>query len=169
MTSDSEPCPSSLTETEYKPRFFNGPECLSSDKENIPLIESITVPSLKNLSLEEGMTGKETEAMSWEASVAKNIMSTPRASSPYPDHPSTLEQLEPDMDNDIIDTTDYSERLANNKRSLWHKQKYATHTMTQGHCPTPQSSPMYISMNAAAATPAKPSQAEIWGILLDKK
>ena len=52
MTSDSGPCPSSLTETDYKPRFFNELECLSSDKENIPPIESITPPSLKNLSLE---------------------------------------------------------------------------------------------------------------------
>ena len=42
MTSDSGPCPSSLTETEYKPKFFYEPEYLSSDKENIPLTESIT-------------------------------------------------------------------------------------------------------------------------------
>ena len=60
MTSDSGPCPSSWTETEYKPQFFDEPECLSSDKENIPPMESITPPSLKNLSLEEGMTGNET-------------------------------------------------------------------------------------------------------------
>ena len=85
MNSDSGPCPSSPTETEYKPRFFNEPECLSSDKENIPPIESITPPSLKNLSLEEGMTGNQTEATSWEASVAKSIMTMPGASSPYPD------------------------------------------------------------------------------------
>ena len=85
MTSDSGPCLSSLTETEYRPWFFDEPECLSSDKENILPIESITPPSLKNLSLEEGMTGNETEATSWEASVAKTIMTTPRASSPYPD------------------------------------------------------------------------------------
>ena len=85
MTSDSGPCPSSPTETEYKPWFFDEPECLSSDKENIPPIESITPPSLKNLSLKEGMTGNETEVTSWEASVAKNIMTTPRASSPCPD------------------------------------------------------------------------------------
>ena len=78
MTSDSGQCPSSLTEMEYKPQFFDEPECLSSDKENIPPIESITPPSLKNLSLEEGMTGNETEATSWEASVAKTIMNTPR-------------------------------------------------------------------------------------------
>ena len=85
MISDSGPCPSSLTETEYKPWFFDEPDCLSSDKENIPPIESITPPSLKNLSLEEGTTGNENEATSWEASVAKAIMTTPRASSPYPD------------------------------------------------------------------------------------
>ena len=50
MTSDSGPCPSSPTETEYQPQFFNEPEYLSSDKENIPPTESITPPSLKNLS-----------------------------------------------------------------------------------------------------------------------
>ena len=38
MTSDSEPCPSSLTETEYYPRFFNEPDCLSSDKEKSHLL-----------------------------------------------------------------------------------------------------------------------------------
>ena len=70
---------------EYKPQFFDEPECLSSDKENIPPIESVTPPSLKNLSLEVQMTGNETEATSWEASIVKTIMTTPRASSPYPD------------------------------------------------------------------------------------
>ena len=60
MTSDSGPCPSSPTETEYKPQFFDEPECLCSDKENIPPIELITPHSLKNLSLEEGMTGNKT-------------------------------------------------------------------------------------------------------------
>ena len=117
MTSDSGPCPSSLTETGYKPKFFNEPEYLSSDKENVPPTESITPPSLKNLSLEEGMNGNENEATSWEASVARNIVTTPRASSPYPNQTSTLEDLEPSTDDDIIDITDFSERLANDKRS----------------------------------------------------
>ena len=54
-------------------------------------LESITPPSLKNLSLEEGMTENETETTSWEASVAKTIMTTPRASLPYLEQPSTLE------------------------------------------------------------------------------
>ena len=117
VTSDSGPCPSSLTQMEYKPRFFDEPTYLSSDKENILPLESITPPSLKNLSLEEGTTGNETEATSWEASVAKTIMTTPKANSPYPDQPSTLEQLEPDMDDEIIDVTEYAERPSNNKRS----------------------------------------------------
>ena len=84
MTLDSGPCPSSSTEMEYKPQFFDEPECLSSDKENILPVESLTARSLRNLSLEEGMTGNETEAISWKVSVAKTIMTTPRASSPYP-------------------------------------------------------------------------------------
>ena len=41
ITSDSGPCPS-LTEHEYKPRFFDKPDCMSSDKENISLTESVT-------------------------------------------------------------------------------------------------------------------------------
>ena len=44
-----------------------------------------------------------------------------------------------------------------------------TPTVTQGHCPTPQNSPMYLAMNAAAATPAKPHRTEIWGIIPDKR
>ena len=113
MTSDSGQCPSSPTEMEYKPWFFDEPGCLSSNKENIPPLESITLPSLKNLSLDEGTTGNETEATSWEASVAKTIMTTPRASSPYPDQPSMLQQLEPETDDEIIDIIDYAERLSN--------------------------------------------------------
>ena len=52
------------------------------------------------------MTGNETEATSWEASVARTMITTPGASSPYPNPPSTLEELEPDMDNDIISHSD---------------------------------------------------------------
>ena len=89
------------------PKFFDKPEYLSSDKENVPPTESITPPSLKNLSLEEGTNGNENEATSWEASVARNIVTTPRASSPYPNQASTLEDLEPDTDDDIIDITDF--------------------------------------------------------------
>ena len=41
--------------------------------------------------------------------------------------------------------------------------------MTQGHCPTPQNSPTYLPMTAAAAIPTKPHRTEIWGILPNKK
>ena len=49
-----------------------------------------------------------------------------------------------------------------------HVHKYRTHSMTQGHWPTPQTSPNYITMNVATV-PAKPHHMEIWGILLDKR
>ena len=101
---------------EYTLQFFD--KCLSSDKENIPPLESIAPPSLKNLSLEEGTTGDDMEATSWEAGVAKTIMTTPRASFPYPDRPGMLEQLEPEMDSEIIDITNYTERPSNDKRPL---------------------------------------------------
>ena len=56
---------------------------MSSGKENIPPIEPITPPSLKNLSLEEEADDNDNKATSWKASVARNLMTTPRASSPY--------------------------------------------------------------------------------------
>ena len=71
VTSDSGPCPS-LTEHEYKPRFFDELDCLSSDKENMPPIELVTPPSLRNLSLEEETNEPEHEATLWEAKVARN-------------------------------------------------------------------------------------------------
>ena len=141
---------------------------MSSDKENIPPTESVTPPSLRNLSLEEEADNNENEATSWEASVVKNLVTTPGASFPYPKRPSTPEDLEPDMDDDIIDITDFSERPANDKRSPRPKQTSTTNTATQGHCPTPQNSPTYLPMNTAAV-PAKPHRTEIWGVLLDKR
>ena len=96
-------------------------------------------------------------------------MTTPKASSPYPKQTSTLEDLEPNTDGDIIDITNFSERPANDKRSSQPKHNFTTHTMTQGHCPTCQNSPTYLPMNAVAATSSKPHRTEIRGILPDKK
>ena len=83
VTSDSGLCPS-LTEHEYKPRYFDEPNCLSSDKETMPPIESITPPSLRNLSIEEENNEVEHEATLWEANVARNLDSLPRSRSPIP-------------------------------------------------------------------------------------
>ena len=157
VTSDSGPCPSP-TEHEYKPRFFNEPEWLSSDKENMPPIELVTPPYLRNLSLEEEINEPEHEATSWEANVARNLETLPRSSSPYPRKTNTLEDLEPDMDNNMVDITDFFERPPNEKRSPRPKQTNTTQSMTQEQCPTPQNSPTYVPMKTptAAAVPAKP-------------
>ena len=70
VTSDSGPCPSPI-EHEYRPKYFDEPECLDSDKENMPPIESVTPPSLRNLSLEEeNNDDNKHEATSWEVNVA---------------------------------------------------------------------------------------------------
>ena len=116
VTSDSGPCPS-LTEHEYKPRYFNEPECLSSNKENMPPIELVTPPSLRNLSLEEENNEIEHEATMWEANVARSLDPLPRSSSPYPKKTSTLEDLETDTDDNMVDITDFFERPPNEKRS----------------------------------------------------
>ena len=131
----------------------------------MPLTESVTPPSLRNLSLEEEVDSENNEATLLEANVTRKLVTTPRASLPFPKQTSTLDDLEPDMDKDIRDVTDYSERPSNDKRSLRPKQM----EMTQGHCPTPQNSPTYLAMNAVAPAPAKPHRTEIWGILPDKR
>ena len=142
---------------------------MSSDKENMPPTESISLPFLRNLILEEEADNNKNKATSWEANVVRKLVTTPRASSPFLKQASTLEDLEPDMDNDIIDITNYSERPANDKRSPRPKQTDTTHVTTQGHCPTPQNSPTYLVMNTVAAAPAKPHRTEIWVILPDKR
>ena len=138
---------------------------MSSDKENMPPIESVTPPSLRNLSLNKEVDDDNNEATSWEANVARKLVTTPRASLPFPKQTSTLEDIEPDMDEDIIDVTDYSERPSNDNRSPRPKQM----DTTQGHCPTPQNSPMYLAMNTAAVAPTKHHRTEILGILPDKR
>ena len=117
VTSDSGPCPS-LTEHEYKPRFVDEPDCLSSDKENMPPIELVTPPSLRNLSLEVETNKPEHKATSWESNVARNLETLPSSSSPYPRRTSTLEDLEPDMDKNMVDITDFFERPPNEKSPL---------------------------------------------------
>ena len=137
----------------------------------MPPIELVTPPSLRNLSLEEEINKPEHEATLWEANVARNLETLPRSSSPYPRKASTLEDLEPDMDDNMVDITDFFERPPNEKRSPRPKQTTTTLSTTQEQCPTPQNSPTYIPMNTttAAAVPVKPHRTEIWGILLDKR
>ena len=105
---------------------------MSSDKENMPPTESVTPPSLRNLSLEEEANKPKNKATSWEASVARNIEMIPRASSPYPRKTSTLEDLEPDTDKDIIDVTDYSEMI----KGLLDLNKQTQHKDTAPHLKT---------------------------------
>ena len=166
VTSDSEQCPSP-TKHEYKPRYFNEPNCLSSNKENMPPIESITPPSLGNLGIEEENNEVEHEATLWEANVARNLDSLPRSSSPYPKKKtSTLEDLETDTDDNMVNMTDFFDRPQNEKRSPRPKQVNSNHEQ----CPTPQNSPTHTPKSSVSTTPpAKPHRNEVWGILLDKR
>ena len=163
--SNSGPCPSS-TEQEYRPKYFDELDCLSSNKENMPAIELITLPSLKNLSLEkENNENDEHEAMSWDVNVARNLDSLARSSSPYPRKKThTLGDLETDTDDDMVDMTDFFNRPQNEKRS----PKQAETDSEQ--YPTPQNSPTHIPKSSVSTTPpAKPHRNEIWGILPDKR
>ena len=167
VTSDSGPCPSPI-EQEYRPKYFDEPDCLSSDKENMPPIESITPPCLKNLSLEEeNNENNEHEATSWEANVAWNLDSLPRSSSPYPKKKTcTLEDLETDTDDNMVDMTDFFDRPQNEKRSPGPKQAKTE----SEQFPTPQNSPTHTPKSSVSTTPpAKLHRNEVQGILLDKR
>ena len=164
VTLDSGLCPSP-TKHEYKPKYFDEPDCLSSDKENVPPIESITSPSLKNLSLEEeNNENDEHEAASCEANVAQNIDSLLRSSSLYPKKKThTLEDLETDTDDNMVDMTDFFDRPQNEKRSP--RPKLIESNSEQ--CPTPQNSPTHVSK--PPVSPTKPHRNEVQGILPDKR
>ena len=167
IMSNSGPCPSP-TEQEYRPKYFDEPDCLSSGKENMPPIESITPPSLKNLSLEEENNDNvEHKATLWEASVARNVDLLPRSSSPYPKKRThTLEDLETDTDDNMADMTDFFDRPQNEKRSPRPKQAETN----SEQCPTPQNSPTHTPTSSVSTTPpAKPHRNEVQGILLDKR
>ena len=166
VTSDSGPCPSP-TEHEYKPRYFDEPDCPSSDKENMPPIESIIQPFLKNLSIEEENSEIAHEATLWEANVARNLDSLPRSSSPYPKKKThTLEDLETDTDDNMVDMMNFFDRPQNDKRSPRPKQAKTN----SEQCPTPQNSPTHILKSSVSTTPpAKPHRNEVWGIPLDKR
>ena len=158
VTSDSGPCPSPI-EQEYRPKYFDEPDCLSSDKENIPPIESITPPSLKNLSLgEENNENDEHEATSWEANVARNLDLLPRSSFPYPKKKThTLEDLETDTDNNMVDLMDFFDRPQNEKRSPRPKQAETD----SEQCPTPQNSPTHTHQRAQCQQHHLPSPIEM--------
>ena len=81
VTSDSGLCPSP-TEHEYIPRFFDEPEWLSSDKENMPPLELVTPPSLRNLSLEEEINEPEHEAYIVGSQCSKKFRNTPQVKLP---------------------------------------------------------------------------------------
>ena len=164
VTSDSGLCPSPI-EHEYRPKYFDEPECLDSDKENMPPIESVTPPALRNLSLEEeNSDDNEHEATSWEVNVARNVDTLPRSSSPYSKKKTrTLEDLETDTEHNMIDTSGFFDRPQNEKRSP--RPKPLKHNSEQ--CPTPQNSPTHMAK--LLVSPVKPHRKEVRGILPDKR
>ena len=130
----------------------------------MPPIESITPPSLKNLSLEEeNNDNDEHKATSWEANVAQNLDLLPRSSSPYPKKKThTLEDLETDTHNNMVDMTNFFDRPKNEKRSP--RPKLIESNTEQ--CPTLQNSPTHVAK--LPVSPIKSHRNEIWGTLPDK-
>ena len=126
----------------------------------MPPIELVTPPLLRNLSLEEENNEVKHEATMWEANVARNSDPLPRSSSPYPKKTGTLEDLETDTDDNMVDMTDFFERPPNEKRSPRPKQPDSN----QEQCATPQNSPTHTPKSSVSTTPpAKTHRNEIRG------
>ena len=86
------------------------------------------------------------------------------SSSPYPKKKThTLEDLETDTDDNMIDMTDFFNRPQNEKKSPRPNQA----EIVPEQCPTPQNSPTHMSK--PPVVPAKPHRNEIQGTLLDKR
>ena len=153
-------------EFEHKPKLFNDPRNASSDKENMPPLEPIpmSVLNIKESDFLDRTKKLLEKNMKWEAHIAQQIP-LPRSSSPCPENrPGSLEQLEPEMDDDM-DVKDFSERLANDKRPP--KPKSGPRLMIQNFFPSQLTCPNYVAMTAAAAAaePTKPPIKEVRGIL----
>ena len=118
----------------------------------MPPIESITLPSLKNLSIEEENSKIEHEATLWEANVAQNfrfhslglVLHIQRRKT------HTLEDLETNTDDNMVNMTDFFDRPQNEKRSPRPKPI----EINSEQCPTPQNSPTHASK--PPVSPAKP-------------
>ena len=111
------------------------------------------------MSLEEE-NNEENEATSWEANVARNLDLLPRSSFPYPKKKThTLEDLETDTDDNMVDMTDFFDRPQNEKRSPRPKQAKTN----SEQCPTNQNSPTHTPKSSVSTPPAKPHRNEIWG------
>ena len=93
--------------------------------------------------------------------VAQNLDSLPRSSFPYPKKKTpTLEDLETDTDDNMVDMTDFFDRPQNEKRSPRSKQAETD----SEQCPTPQNSPSHTPKSSVPLTPlAKPHRNEVWG------
>ena len=90
--------------------------------------------------------------------------SLPRSSSPYPKKKThTLEDLETDTDDNMVDMTNFFDRPQNEKRSP--RPKPLDHNSDQ--CPTPQNSPTHMAK--LPVSPVKPHRNKVWGILPDKR
>ena len=74
--------------------------------------------------------------------VARNMDLLPRSSSPYPKKKTcTLEDLETDTDDNMVNMTNFFDRPQNKKRSP--RPKPLEHNSEQ--CPTPQNSPTHMA------------------------
>ena len=79
-----------------------------------------------------------------------------------------LEDLETDMDNNMVDMTNFFDRPQNDKRSPRPKQI----ENNSENCPTPQNGPTHLPKSSVLTTsisPTKPHRNEIWGVLPDKR
>ena len=182
----------------YRPNTFNDPRNTSSDKENTHLIESQTVLMMNDLNITDGNRPEELperppnfvgpycptcipkwprcfciSESEWENAATQQVQ-MPRTSSPYPDDSDRiLEQLELETDNDL-DEIDYRARPANDRRPpkpilrCRLTLRRSPPNWDKNDCPTPQTSPKYITM-VASLQQTRQHTNEVRGILSKRR
>ena len=172
---------------EFTCKIFKDP---SSDKENTPVTNIQTTLILNDLNItEDELPERPTnfvgpycpkcvlkwprciclDESDWEDNATQQQqMPLPRTSSPYPDYSDNgLERLEPKTDEEL-DQVYYRARPANDRRLHKPTRRWGPTLMIPNNCPTPQTSPDYITMVASLQQEKQPVK-EVRGISRKKK
>ena len=148
-------------------KLFDDPRASHSNKENMPPLESVPMPTLN---IEESDFLDRTEKLlrkdkQWKAHVALQVL-LPRSSSPYPkdNQPSSLEQLEPESEDDM----DVRDSLKDPLRQRPPKPPRKPKVMLQNLVPPPGCQD-YMTMAVSVMGIPKPQFTEVRGIIPEKK
>ena len=179
---------------EFTPKIFNDPKNTCSDKENNPMNASQIMLTLNDLNITDG-TGPEglpkrppnfvgqycrmcmlkwhrclsISELDWEDTVTQQM---PRTSSPFPDDSDkNLEKLETETYEDLDEIDDRARPASDRRKPILRCRptpRRSPPNWLKIDCPTPQTSPEYITMVVSLQQTKQPTN-EVRGILPERR